>query len=194
MESKNAFWTAVLGTLLFVLIIGAAKSPSFGKFGPTKYPSGFYNPKLFDGGGTAGSGSGSKTSSSTTKKPPVVKKGPMQVVFPNGGEVWERGKQYNVRWNTDLSSSISIVAVLFPTDAVVSDPYATNPGTIAGVEMFTKPLINKKFNDGSYSYRVPDTLAPGPYQVLIWGGERCSPTNTTKKCPFDLSDGLITIQ
>lgn len=187
----------VLGAVVFVLLIGASNSPSLIKLGPTRMPGGFLSPETSENRGTSGSSvqSGSQTSTqgSGTQISPS-KKGPMQLVFPNGGEVWQRGSHYNVRWNTDLAKTVSIVAVLFPTEVVINDPYATHPGTISGVEMFTKSIMSRGANDGSYSYRVPDTLPAGTYQVLLWGGDKCSPSNFTKKCSYDISDGLITVK
>ena len=190
-DNKNAIWIIIFVGIIFVMLIGAITSSSL-KFGPRRSPGNAFDPAEY--GRIAPPTSPTKRATSTKPSKTVVKKIPMKLVSPNGGEVWERAKQYNVRWNTDLAVSVPIVAVLFPAKKAIVDPYAVSPGAIAGVEMFTHATLSHGFNDGSYSYRVPDTIAPGTYQVILWGGTRCGPAYATKPCQYDLSDGLLTIK
>lgn len=124
----------------------------------------------------------------------VVTKKKVRLIAPNGGEVWKRKNQYNVRWTTTLAGSVKMTAVLFRPKQLVADPYATAPGAIAGVEMFRPATFPSKENEGSYTYVVPETLPAGKYQVVLWAGDNCSPTNKQKRCDYDLSDGFFTIQ
>lgn len=128
------------------------------------------------------------------KDPVTATRKRIRLVSPNGGQTLERNKQYNVRWVTDLSGSVNVNAVIFKSSQIISDPYATKPGVIAGVEMFPPTIFPVDKNEGSYTYRVPESLAPGKYQILLWAGDNCSSVNKQKRCEYDLSDGFITIK
>ncbi|MSR76247.1 MAG: hypothetical protein EXS68_01480 [Candidatus Ryanbacteria bacterium] len=116
----------------------------------------------------------------------------LRLIAPNGGEKWERGKQYSVRWASDLASTVRVKATLFKTDKTISDPYI-GVG-IAGRDMFAPSTFPAGSNEGSYTYFVPRDLTPGAYQVIVWGGDTCSSVNKAKRCEYDLSDTLLTVR
>ncbi|MEK7576559.1 MAG: hypothetical protein AAB482_02580 [Patescibacteria group bacterium] len=143
----------------------------------------------------AGSKENQSTSSASGKPTTVVSspKQKLQLRSPNGGEVWVRGKQYNVRWTSELPDKTRIIAVIFKSSRVISNPY-TSASTVTGFEMFSPTLFPESTNEGSFVYRVPDSLAPGQYQILLWAGDNCNPNDKTKHCDFDLSNGLLTVK
>lgn len=126
--------------------------------------------------------------------PPAAAKKPVRLIYPNGGQVWYRGKQYNIQWRSDLPGTIGVRAVLFKPTTLVTDPYAVRPRSIGGYEMFSRSTFTTGGNEGSFSYRVPDGLPPGKYQVLLWAGDNCSEARPEKRCQFDLSDSFFTIR
>ncbi len=131
---------------------------------------------------------------STGSQQMAVKSSKVQVISPNGGEIWERRQDYNVRWDfKDLPLNTQMSGVLIRTNSVITNPYAKNPGRLSSREMFYPAMFPQGYpKDGSYTYRVPDTLAPGTYQVLIFAGENCA--SATSKCQYDLSNKLFTIK
>ncbi len=134
--------------------------------------------------------------STLSSKPTTVVSTPKQklrLISPNGGEVWERSKQYNVRWTSEFSEKTRITAVIFKTSRVVTNPY-TSAGIVTGFEMFSPAVFPAATNEGSFVYRVSDSLATGKYQILLWAGENCSPTDRLRRCDFDLSNNLFTIK
>lgn len=137
-------------------------------------------------GGATGSGGGTGAAGSVS----------IQVLKPNGGEIWERGKQYPVRWNTTgIAANAPLFANVIKTSTIISDPYKARPTGVAGQELFVQALFPQGLpKEGEFTYVVPQTLTPGTYQLLIWSGQNCSVTNTAQKCTFDLSNGLITVR
>ena len=133
---------------------------------------------------------------STNSKPTTVVSTPKQklrLISPNGGEVWVRSKQYNVRWTSEFSEKTKITAVIFKTSRVVTNPYIS-ASIVTGFEMFSPAVFPAATNEGSFVYRVPDSLAAGQYQILLWAGDNCSPTDRSRHCDFDLSNSLFTIK
>src|SRR3989338_59731 len=124
----------------------------------------------------------------------VARPSKVRVISPNGGEVWERRQDYNVRWDfKDLPLNTPMSAVLIRTNSVITNPYAKNGRGISSREMFYPAMFPQGYpKDGSYTYRVPDTLTPGSYQVAIYAGENC--TALASKCEYDLSNKLFTIK
>jgi hypothetical protein len=119
----------------------------------------------------------------------------VRILSPNGGEVWQRNKQYLVKWDTNLSSSATARVYLLKTNSIISNPYA-NPN-VTGTEMFVQAIFPKgSAPEGTYTYKVPQSLIAGKYQVLILAGQECSFSfpKPAKVCDYDVSDGLITIK
>ncbi|OGF69250.1 hypothetical protein A3H65_03545 [Candidatus Giovannonibacteria bacterium RIFCSPLOWO2_02_FULL_45_14] len=119
----------------------------------------------------------------------------VRVLAPNGGETWLRGKQYNVRWDTAGLAPDSMVYVdLILTASVITNPYV-NSKRITGQEMFNAAIFpDATPPEGTYSYKVPQTIKPGTYQVLIFAGKDCNTPEPGERCKYDLSDGLITVK
>lgn len=132
--------------------------------------------------------------STKSSPPPVVKA--LRVVSPNGGDVWQRGKQYQVRWESSLTSSTKITLLLTKTPKMITDPYSLDARTSSQqFEMFARSVFPDGLsNEGSYNYIVPPTIPTGTYQLLIFAGDKCSVILTQSKCEFDLSDSLFTIK
>jgi hypothetical protein len=128
--------------------------------------------------------------------PPPAMANPVQVISPNGGEVWVRGQQYNIKWNTTgVASTTAVYLDLIKTSVIISDPYAVTPEVLGGYELFHQSVFPKGLpKEGTVSYKVPDTMKPGTYQLLVWAGKDCAITKPGKECLFDLSNGLITVK
>lgn len=136
----------------------------------------------------------SKSAKSSPPPPPIVRA--LRVVSPNGGDVWQRGKQYQVRWESSLISSTKITLLLTKTPKMITDPYSLDARTSSQqFEMFARSVFPDGLsNEGSYNYVVPPTIPTGTYQLLIFAGDKCSVLLTQSKCEFDLSDSLFTIK
>lgn len=78
---------------------------------------------------------------------PVVARDPesptVTVLAPNGGEILEGGKQYEIRWGARDNARVTSVTILLSTDGGLSFP-----DTIASGET----------NDSSYMWAVPDVV------------------------------------
>lgn len=121
--------------------------------------------------------------------------GKIKIISPNGNETWVRGKQYNVKWETSLESTIPVNVVLIKTNSIINDPYAVRPTRITGYEIFVPSNYPQGLpTEGSYTYKVPDTIPTGSYQLLVWVGKDCSVTLPKQRCDFDLSSQLFTIK
>ena len=108
-----------------------------------------------------------------------LKKG-IEVITPNGDEVWERGKQYNVSWSSTLPGDIEIHAVLVPASGV-------------GQAMFHPSVFPEGAIDGSYTFNVPADISTGKYRVMILGGADCK-VESTENCYLDISDKSFIIK
>jgi len=133
-------------------------------------------------------------SAKSSPPPPIAKA--LRVVSPNGGDVWQRGKQYQVRWESSLTNSTKITLLLTKTSKMIMDPYSLDARTLSQqFEMFARSVFPDGLsNEGSYNYVVPPTIPTGTYQLLIFAGDKCSVILTQSKCEFDLSDSLFTIK
>ncbi|OGF69248.1 hypothetical protein A3H65_03555 [Candidatus Giovannonibacteria bacterium RIFCSPLOWO2_02_FULL_45_14] len=114
----------------------------------------------------------------------------IRVISPNGSEVWQRGKQYLVKWDTaTIPPDADIFVNLMRTNSVITDPYKSNA---TGREMFNSSAFPSGLPpEGIYTYTVPQSLSPGSYQVVILVGKNC---NTGGFCIFDVGDNLFTIK
>lgn len=129
------------------------------------------------------------------KKIPLSNSKRIRVLSPNGGEIWTRNKQYLVKWDTNLTPSEKAHVYLLKTSKVLNDPFANT--NITGTEMFVQAMFPSGYpQEGTYTYKVPQSLSPGKYQVLIMGGTNCrySFPKPARPCSYDMSDGLITIR
>ena len=99
---------------------------------------------------------GEKKTDTTQVSPPpstTVSAKKLRLVTPNGGEIWERGKQYSVRWVSELPSNVRAKVSVFKTNSVVSDPYAGSG--VAGRDMFSPSLFPAGTNEGLSRYSSP---------------------------------------
>lgn len=117
----------------------------------------------------------------------------VRLLAPNGGETWQRGQQYQVKWTIAIDSR-DVQVIIFPSSSVIANPFAVSPSRIVGQEMFNSNVFPTKSAEGSYTYKVPQNLTPGTYQVLIWAGEKCSTNQVKTGCAYDLSDRLFTVR
>lgn len=120
----------------------------------------------------------------------------IRIISPNSSTTWIRNQQYNISWDTKgVTADEDINVVLISTSTIISNPY-TSPLALSGsFSIFDQAAFPQGLpKGGSINYYVPDSIAPGKYQMLIWAGENCSATNTYSRCLFDLSNGLITIK
>ncbi|MBI2609580.1 hypothetical protein HYW53_00185 [Candidatus Giovannonibacteria bacterium] len=137
------------------------------------------------------------TSSGVLEKKTQPKSGGDVTLFsPNGGEVWQRGKQYNLSWSSKLPANANFYAILIPTAKIIPNAISFAQSSMAGgQEIFPSSIFIKGIqNRGSYSYRVSESLKAGKYQVLILGGVSCRLEKPQMGCAFDSSDGLFTIK
>ncbi|MEK7643074.1 MAG: hypothetical protein AAB372_01330 [Patescibacteria group bacterium] len=137
----------------------------------------------------------STTTSPVVTQPIVTKPKPIRVISPNGGETWEKRKQYLVKWDTTLPKETKAMSVLIKTSSVISDPYLLSPTKFKSYEMFLPSQFpNGLPGEGSITYVVPETIPPGTYQMLVWAGSNCTFSRPIKRCEFDMSDKLFTIK
>jgi hypothetical protein len=127
----------------------------------------------------------------------VSSKGDIKIISPDGGEVWKRGGQYEIKWSSDLSATAPIHIVFGKYPELVKDPYEQfNPETAnRQFEYFTDSIYPKPIaNTGFYIYKVPADISLSNYQVLIWSG-KCGVWNkeTEKDCVYDLSDNFFSV-
>ncbi|NJD53817.1 MAG: hypothetical protein FIB07_13230 [Candidatus Methanoperedens sp.] len=93
---------------------------------------------------------------------------PINVISPNGGENWTRGKTQIINWTSTGS-----------------------PGTYVKIELLKAGVLNSviiasTLNDGSHSWLIPATQTPGTdYKIRI--------TNTSNSSYTDTSDNNFTI-
>ena len=94
----------------------------------------------------------------------------VKVTSPNGGESWQQGTTYKIEWDAgDVTSKVMI-------------ELRTGSGTSAST---TLEIVAETKNDGSYSWKIPTTVATGStYEI------RVSPASGDKK---DASDSNFSI-
>ena len=94
----------------------------------------------------------------------------VKVTSPNGGESWQQGTTYKIEWDAgDVTSKVMI-------------ELRTGSGTSAST---TLEIVAETKNDGSYSWKIPTTVAIGStYEI------RVSPASGDKK---DASDSNFSI-
>lgn len=93
---------------------------------------------------------------------------PLTIVSPNGGETWQIGETYNVRWQTGANSGDVKIYLYESGDKVVRE------------------LAGRETNDGQWAWTVPDNLWEGSdYSIYMrsWSDETI----------FDQSDAAFSI-
>lgn len=142
---------------------------------------------------TNGANSGGKPASGGNSGGTQTQPQKVRLLMPNGGETWQRGQQYQVKWTIAIDSR-DVQVIIFPSTSVITNPFAVSPARIVGQEMFNSNVFPTKSAEGSYTYKVPQNLTPGTYQVLIWAGDKCSTNQIKTGCAYDLSDRLFTVR
>jgi len=72
------------------------------------------------------------------------------VISPNGSEMWNRGRVYEIKWLSDIPSSPTVKLELYKGSS------------------FKIPIISSTPNNGSYNWLIPETLEIGnDYKVKI---------------------------
>ena len=88
------------------------------------------------------------------------------VTDPNGGEILESGGSFNITWDSNASSNISIKLYINSS--------------------FNSNITTNTSNDGSYSWNIPSSLSQGSnYKIKI--------TSTSDSNIYDYSDGTFSI-
>tara|TARA_Y100000588_G_scaffold219423_1_gene233303 strand:+ start:3207 stop:5375 length:2169 start_codon:yes stop_codon:yes gene_type:complete len=88
------------------------------------------------------------------------------VTDPNGGETLQTGGTFNITWDSNLSSNVSIKLYINST--------------------FNSNITTNTSNDGSYYWNIPSSIAQGSnYKIKI--------TSTSNSSVYDYSDGTFTI-
>jgi hypothetical protein len=88
------------------------------------------------------------------------------VVNPNGGESLEAGQIYNINWDSNSSSNISIKLYINST--------------------FNSDITTNTSNDGSYTWSIPNSISDGSnYKIKI--------TSTSDSGVYDYSNGTFSI-
>ena len=94
----------------------------------------------------------------------------VKVTSPNGGESWKQGTTYTIEWDTGSVTSKVMIEL------------RSGSGTAAST---TLEIVAETKNDGSYSWKIPTTVATGStYEI------RVSPASGDKK---DASDSNFSI-
>ena len=75
------------------------------------------------------------------------------VLSPNGGEVWEIGKSYDILWKTSKFSSEDIIGIELGT---------TNQ------PMESRIAIADSRNTGKYKWTIPSTIKPDKYYIHVF--------------------------
>lgn len=83
---------------------------------------------------------------------------PMAVISPNGGEVFQKGRQYTIKWNSNGIKTVKIT--LFSESQSIPFTSMNLPATVAIP------------NTGSYVWTVPNTLPTGSdYTIWVNNGD-----------------------
>ena len=99
-------------------------------------------------------GSCSVTTNACTPPAPII-----QVLSPNGGEIWPQGSTQNVRWtSSDIPQGARVTAVTI----ILTDP----SGTSDYVNLTPSPAPNVE--SGNASIPVSDNLTPGSHKIWIY--------------------------
>lgn len=94
--------------------------------------------------------------------------GTITVTYPNGGESWDAGSTYTIRWN-----------------------WTGNPGSLVGIELYESGVYDRMItsgttNDGEYSWTVPTYITDGyTYKIKI--------TSTSQSTITDYSNTYFSI-
>ena len=99
---------------------------------------------------------------------------------PNGGEVWEAGRPYDIAWSTTDEAG--------PDPGLVSLEYSTDDG------LTWSTIADEEPNDGSHEWTVPGTL-DGTASVRVVRHSRTGTASTPfpEVCSSDASDAQIEI-
>jgi hypothetical protein len=90
----------------------------------------------------------------------------LNVAMPNGGEAWQRGIKYFIRWTDNVSENVAI-------DLYKSGTFATT-------------IVTNAPGTGAYQWLIPANITPGTdYSIKI--------SSATSGSRFDLSDGAFSI-
>ena len=103
---------------------------------------------------------------STTNVEPTV-----TVLSPNGGEVWQVGKTYNIKWVGKNFPANSIVGIALQDENTVNT-YLTD---------LTNYLYDRNIKTGSVSWTIPTSIAPGKYKLRMF----CGINGTDRFCSND---------
>ena len=80
----------------------------------------------------------------------------VKVISPNGGESWQQGTTYKIKWNTGSVTSKVMIEL------------RTGSGTSASTAL---EIVASTKNDGSYNWKIPTTVATGSvYEIRISPG------------------------
>jgi hypothetical protein len=95
--------------------------------------------------------------------------GPIAVVAPNGGEIWQVGSNYTIRWISTVDIGASVKIKLLKGDAVV--------------KIIASSAASGSLGKGSFSWTVPKNLASygNEYRVRLTSNENTSYTDTSIK-------------
>jgi len=78
----------------------------------------------------------------------------IKIIAPNGGEVWNTGSTYNIKWNVPDITRVSIYVL----DHSTGRPSTVSTGIVAVVP-----------NTGSYQWKIPSSMPAGNYRVRVLG-------------------------
>ena len=98
----------------------------------------------------------------------ILPKPTLQILVPNGGEVWDSGSTYDITWES--TGSIANVKIGYSKDNFVSDVHV---------------IIDSTPNNGDYQWQVPDDPSTTVKVGIV---------DTADPSVYDLSDANFTIQ
>jgi hypothetical protein len=83
----------------------------------------------------------------------------IQLTYPNGGETWERGRIYSIKWTT--TGSVPKVSVMWNSSV-------TGQFIVQGID-----------NAGSYNWTIPSDFALGQYKIRVSGTDYSNATDVS---------------
>lgn len=108
----------------------------------------------------------------------------VKVISPNGGEQWEIGNIYSIKWNVPDVTRVSIYILDQSTGKVAT----VSPGIVAVLS-----------NTGSYQWKIPSAMPAGNYKVRVLGcpesfsNTGCANVGMSNAYGYDESDNYFSI-
>jgi len=90
------------------------------------------------------------------------------VLSPNGGETWQKGTAYQIRWQTIVPAQSTVPGTVDISLISWMPPCTTTPCPAMPVRMYT--IATQTSNDGIFEWTPASTIPDGSYIVRVSGG------------------------